>query len=455
MQDDTGLVAPGAVVVMGGGRRLGRAWAGGVLLLCAGVGALGWGLASCNSGPAAGSAGSVSVAVPEEPELRVRIRAGIGEATVAGPAQLRARAGSRPEVTLRAPVRLTVETEPGLVMATDGAGESLLVHAPESLELSGVGADAVPVTVDRRPYAGRLRVTPREEAASFDIVELVATEEYLPGVVVSELLPTWQHPRVFEVQAVSARTYALHQRSIAMAQNRQFDLEASTRDQAYGGLTDREVAHAAVRATRGVVLTCEGHLLRAYYSSTCGGRPASAADTWPTGSGYEYNEDAPLQAHAREALCQESPLYRWEVTRNTDELSRRIREWGKATGSPIAQFKRLATVTVERRASTERPATYRVRDSSGAPFTLTAEELRMACNQSVTGLPDITRQTRVASGDLEMDIGPDQTLIRGRGFGHGVGMCQYCAEAMARRGDAMKDMLVRFYPGARLERAYR
>jgi stage II sporulation protein D len=47
-----------------------------------------------------------------------------------------------------------------------------------------------------------------------------------------------------------------------------------------------------------------------------------------------------------------------------------------------------------------------------------------------------------------------QVVIRGRGFGHGVGMCQYCARAMAARGDDWREMVLRFYPGARVERAY-
>jgi stage II sporulation protein D len=45
-------------------------------------------------------------------------------------------------------------------------------------------------------------------------------------------------------------------------------------------------------------------------------------------------------------------------------------------------------------------------------------------------------------------------VIRGRGFGHGVGMCQWCVEEMSKRGKTWRELLPMFYPGAKIERAY-
>jgi len=70
----------------------------------------------------------------------------------------------------------------------------------------------------------------------------------------------------------------------------------------------------------------------------------------------------------------------------------------------------------------------------------------------------------VYSGDMEVDVprafggnvavmGTTVT-INGRGFGHGVGMCQYCAKGFAERGEDWRAMLTRFYPGARVVAAY-
>jgi len=54
-----------------------------------------------------------------------------------------------------------------------------------------------------------------------------------------------------------------------------------------------------------------------------------------------------------------------------------------------------------------------------------------------------------------MEVTPSGVVIRGRGFGHGVGMCQYCTKAMAERGDDWRAMVVRFYPGAEIVRTYK
>src|SRR5690606_23410329 len=132
-----------------------------------------------------------------------------------------------------------------------------------------------------------------------------------------------------------ARTYALHQRERAQRLGRPFDLEATVIDQAYAGATDLEVARRALADTRGTVLTWQGELLRAYYSSTCGGRSAAAADIWPTSGEFAFNLAAPIQAYRRDHACEGSPVYTWEVTRTRDDLSRRFREWGKINGSPV------------------------------------------------------------------------------------------------------------------------
>src|SRR5690606_21035761 len=147
-------------------------------------------------------------------------------------------------------------------------------------------------------------------------------ESYLPGVVAKELYQTWPLP-TFQAQAVCARSYALHERGRARAAGRLFDVEATTQDQVFAGATDLPVAHSAVESTRGQVITYRGGVLRAYYSSTSGGRAASAADTWPTGPGFEFNQAFPLQAAPRQYFDQASPAYRWTRDLGLERLSLR------------------------------------------------------------------------------------------------------------------------------------
>lgn len=455
-----------------------RVWRERPLIACgaAGVGlALLIGLVSCQT---AGVRGRIEGSMPSEPEVRVRIRTGLASTKLSGGATMRVREVPGGEVReLPGPLTLAAESE--RIVVTDGQGRGH-EHAPTRvLEIGTDGSG--PLRVDGKAFPGRVVVTPRlltgeaarlamaagsAEAGSgtrgtttgsairrLDLIEVVPLEEYVAGVTASELIKGWPLG-AYQVQAVAARTYALHERSRAIRLGRDYDLESTTLDQAYNGATAIPEAARGVADTRGVVLSWEGRVLRAYYSSTCGGRTASAADTWPTGPGFEFNLDAPIQARHREHACEASPAYRWEVSRDRAALTKQIKEWGRSSGNAIAGMGTIAGVRVESENADGRPARFVVTDDKGKSFVISAEMLRVACNTPAAGVPEVTRQTRVRSGDLEMDVGGSTVTIRGRGFGHGVGMCQYCAKGFADRGVPWREMVLRFYPGARLERAY-
>lgn len=436
--------------------------------------------------------GSAATMTTGEPEVRVRIRQSLQSVKLEGPSQFVVRpiegsgvAVERVGVERRLPGPLTASVHQDGVRVTDGRG----AHWGYVTPIEIVAAEAPVPRGDQPPsqavalikvegaqgqgvqYSGRLRIVPRPATSSrsasaegsggssdarparLDVIEVVPMETYIAGVTVSELWGHWALA-AFQAQSVAARTYAMQQRQRAAQMQRDFDLEATVVDQAYNGWTAHANANQAAAETRGVVLTWQGRLLRAYYSSTCGGRTAGAAEVWPTGPGFEFNLDGPIQSYEREHACQPSTSYTWEVNRERAELSTRMREWGKTNGNNIRRIGQVQTIAVIERNSTGRPVRYVVTDDQGRRYELGAEHLRNACNYGVPGLPEITMKNRVRSGDLEMELGGSQVVLRGRGFGHGVGMCQFCAQGMAQRGDHWRVMLNRFYPGARLERVY-
>lgn len=382
-------------------------------------------------------------------------------------------------VAVPGPVRV-VAPQPGSGewLITDGAGQSQQIMA-DSLEFSTNGTDAGStlaagrlITLGDLTYPGRLRLIARSDtpSPSFDVVEHVPLEVYLRGVVVKEMYPNWPL-EAFRVQAICARTYALHERIRAGVTGKPYDVEASQRDQAYSGATSNPRAIEAVDSTRGLVLTSQGNVLRAYYSSSCGGRTGAARDTWPTGPGFEYNLALPIQAYQREFLCDKSsPQFTWAVTRDREELVKRLRAYGDSNGMLIRKIENIASLEVLRAAPTGRPAEYKIIEPGGRWFQMKAEDMRLACNYGVANVPATTSKDRVLSGDITFKIIPPKNAgtgtnalktkggtveITGRGFGHGVGMCQYCTKAMAERGDDWRAMLMRFYPGADLVRAYK
>ena len=103
----------------------------------------------------------------------------------------------------------------------------------------------------------------------------------------------------------------------------------------------------------------------------------------------------------------------------------------------------------------QRPNRFRiVEPGGGSTFQLTGEDFRIACNTDAPGLTPIDRKSRVNSSDVEVRVDGAQVVFMGRGFGHGVGMCQFCTRAFAERGEPWKAILARFYPGAQVVGVY-
>lgn len=494
---------------------------------------------------------NATVRVAGEPELRVRILTNAETVKVSAPGGLRIAPGdprgqtSEPAAlpggslagwhgadVVNAPIVVSLR-ETGWTWAGTGVVPSRRERPgiPSTVALLIAPAiDGQLLTVNGAPFPGVLRLSARvdrRQSASaadgpqtFDVVEFVPLEEYLTGVVAKEMLANWPLG-AYQAQAVAARTYALHERERSINAGQSFDLESSDRDQVYAGATTNRTAIQAVNSTRGVVLMDNDRVLRAYFSSTCGGRTAAARDTWPIGPGFEYNLAGPIQAHPRESLCNASPLYRWSVDRPRKELVQRLKTFGERNGLMIRQISDLKAIEPMSATPGGRPNRYKIIQPDGKWFQLSGEELRLACNTNITGnavmptggapataapegsgngrpapsrarpgpsaladgrsrdaapvlaavattpgadptgplnaaapIPDIDRKTRVNSSDFEVRVNGEKVTFSGRGFGHGVGLCQYCAKAMAERGDDWRVMLARFYPGAKIVNLY-
>lgn len=423
------------------------------------------GLVSCRTGGgAAPSARPEGLRLAGEPDLRVRIvprtdavrlrtenGAGLrltdpdgGAETIAVSGAVRVAAGGRgfeveaPGVgrAMRAWAVVARGDDPIVVETSDSA-----ITVGETVELRRVATGAEP---------------------RFDVIAILPMERYLVGVLAGELYASWE-PAAYEAQAIAARSYALHERRRSRAAGRRYDIEGSALDQVFAGAVENRTARDAVRATRGMVLLDgpgtaralgTAGVLRAYYSSTCGGRGADAAGIWPVTPETRFNLAEPLNAEPRDCPCDASPLYRWERRRGVDELRARLRSWGRATGHGVMLIGRPVSIRRTAENAAGRPERYEIRDADGREHSLTAEELRVGLNARAPDLEPIGRDRRVPSGDLGAEIRGDEIVLDGRGFGHGVGLCQFGAQGYALRGVEPRDMLERFYPGSSIATLY-
>jgi stage II sporulation protein D len=137
-----------------------------------------------------------------------------------------------------------------------------------------------PLVVDGKPYRGKIVVS--SDGKQLQVIDAVAVEAYLKGVVPSEMPSSWS-TEALKAQAVAARSYALAN----LTKGRGFDLYGDTRSQVYGGVdAEATAASAAVDATKGQVVLYNGKVADTLFFSTSGGRTATAADA--TGTAVPY-----------------------------------------------------------------------------------------------------------------------------------------------------------------------
>lgn len=413
-------------------------------------------------GPSAGGWEVSSVWLGQEPTIRVRIVKPTDEVVIAGSRLVMARDAAGRVKIYRTPLLARASggslqlSEPGGATTTVAGDIELESADPRSTAIATPGTlgwfkDAPTIAVAGVEYPGTIRLS--ASAAGVQAINVVEFEQYVAAVASKELYPSWELA-AFEAQCVAARSYALQSMELADRRGRAWHVEDGTIDQVYPGHTTHERSITAAINTRGRVLVYGGEVLRAYYSSTSGGRSGSAADTWPTGRGYEYNLAPPIQAHVAVHASDASRLHRWQVVRTADEVTRRLRAWGERAGHSLKSARAVTNIEVARTNRVGRPAQYRVGERNGVSHLLSAEQLRIALNADAKGLADVTNDTRVRSGDFEVTAAGSRFVIRGRGFGHGVGLCQFSTQALAKRGWSGDRILMNFYAGASLERAY-
>ncbi len=393
-----------------------------------------------------------------EPEMRVLLEDDTKSIVVTGPQRVAWRGPGVQPADGRLETPITITHKAG-VWRLAGPNDDRTIPSNVRTNRGGISdtlslrsADAELLELDKAALPGDLYLVPNDDD-TFDVVEYVNIEAYLPGVIAKELYPGWSL-QAFRAQAVAARSYALHERARRRALGSHYDVVSTTQDQAYGGATTHPIAHEAVKDTAGVVLTWGGEILRTYYSSTVGGRAASAADTWPVGEGFEYNAAPPIQATGRGEEDRISPRNRWTVERTTSDIGARLRAFAKDRRSSMRNFADLRTIEAIQRNDYKRPVRYRVTDSKGKSHEMRAEDLRVALNFRAPGVKNVDAKTRVYSSDFMVRVTGDRVVIDGRGFGHGVGMSQFGAESLSRDGWDAERILLYYYNGATIERAY-
>ncbi|MBN2538066.1 SpoIID/LytB domain-containing protein [candidate division WOR-3 bacterium] len=347
-----------------------------------------------------------------EPQVRVRLSDITSEARVSCDAGLAVRAGRDGRRAESRPVTLR---RAGKAVAVEVGGQEWRRTA-DTVRLSG-SRNAL-IRVGERSYRGAMLAFVNGGGALVVANEL-GIEDYLRGVVPSEIGPLREETiEAVKAQAVAARSFTLTRLSARKGLGHQL-FDTYKRDQEYKGAgVEHPLASRAVDATRGQVLVHAGAPAEALYHACCGGRTA------PGSSGYLVSvRDAP--GGAGKAHCAESKHYNWTATFTRREFEEKLGGLAKLAGRPSVRSVRQ-----------EKDGSGRTRwlhcDSDRGGFRVAGTELRFGLG--------------LKSTLFELKLGRDRVEFTGRGWGHGAGMCQDGAVAMARRGSDWRRILRHYYP---------
>jgi stage II sporulation protein D len=387
-------------------------------------------LPGCSTAPARRPKDEAASGQPrlEPPPVRLPGPAAVGPSEIGETRLLRVRIeDAAGEVTLTA---TTVRAwDVGGKLAAEAAGAVRLAAVAGRVRF-GEGrllADTIDVAgypdlrVNGYRVGGRLRIAARR--GRLLVVAVVPLETYVAAVISREV-PQLFHAEALAAQAVASRTYAVG--ATRKPRDPEYDLVGSVEDQVFEGIDNvAPVFRQAVEETRGLIVLYRGEPARTVFHSTCGGRTESAANAW----GW----DVPYLRSQRCDDCAASPVYRWQYRISEAEGRRIARAMGLPAGGEVR-------ITISARTSTGRAS--RVRIASGG----VVRDAQAAEFRKVAGY------TRIRSLMMEITADSDGWAVAGRGYGHGVGMCQYGANGMAKAGYGFREILARYYPGTVVSR---
>ena len=305
-----------------------------------------------------------------------------------------------------------------------GPAKSITVHASAPVRLSGPG-------LPRRSYTGDIVFTSARK--QLKIVNSVPLEDYIAGVVTGEASDLSQ-PEAYKAQAVAARTYVLKHLRIHAGEG--YNLCDSTHCQLYTGQgAVSPKALAAARATRNEVLYYKGELAATFYHSICGGRTERMTDVWPF-------EAKPYLISVRDGppghpYCSIAPNFRWKTKIYFSGLTRLARRAGWILPDEEARGLKISRWGASGRAAELELRTQR-------------RTVRVRATEFYHGIGRRAGWNAVRSTFFRILNGQDYVLLDGKGNGHGVGMCQWGAEGMARKGFKYRDILEHYYPGTEI-----
>ncbi len=339
------------------------------------------------------------------------------------------------------PVR--VVNEQGLLTVFNRTGDVIREEVEEvNIIPRGVGHR---VAVNGRRYRGLLKVMPLGQSTR--LINVVYLEDYLRGVVPPEIGPRTENEiEAVEAQAVAARTYAMaHLRQYGDAP---YDIKSSIIDQVYEGMkVENRLVNEAIDKTAGRVLFYHDDFIDAYYHSTCGGMTDNIEHVW------DRKEVPYLKAVDDGSACSWSKYYNWKEVFTEEQLRGRIEQYLASDRGRDLRIGTIRDLIIGRRTPGGRVEKLLIRTDHDV-YSFYKDRIRWVIGR--TSNPDLILPSDRFDIKIDRDAEGNirKVIFTGRGYGHGVGMCQCGAIGLAREGWTYDKILTKYYTGVEIKKLY-
>lgn len=236
-----------------------------------------------------------------------------------------------------------------------------------------------------------------KENAKFDVIEVVPLTHYLAGVVSKEMPLAWP-VEALKAQAVVARSYLFSRMN--ERRDKVFHVDADQMDQVFQWTTS-DKAYLVVAETEDIVLSVNKKIVKTFYHSDCGGQTLPADKVWVGAVDLGTTQDP------------------WCQTRVSNQWSFSV---------PASEFQN--------------------KDVFEAAYF--KNKMVRFEDWSIQKLRQVFGYSKIRSSPENVEVSDATVTFSGRGFGHGVGLCQWGSLYMAKKGRTYMDILTHYYPKAEI-----
>ncbi|OGR87380.1 MAG: hypothetical protein A3A86_02300 [Elusimicrobia bacterium RIFCSPLOWO2_01_FULL_60_11] len=275
------------------------------------------------------------------------------------------------------------------------------------------------LTVNTLRYRGALIIR-KASKGGVHVIDDIELDDYVKGILPREAGAGWPS-EALKSQAVASRTFAL--RSLGRHASEGYDLCSTVHCQVFGGLeSEDERTNRAVADTHNEILLYKGNPAGTFFFSNCGGRTLDPVDVW------ERSENVPYLRSIRCDFCRSAPHHFWENTVSAEDIAAALIRARIVVVPPLKSIRVSAGNVL-------------IRYGTGQ-VKLRAARFRAMLGANIIRSAHIDKVKRSGGG----------FVFSGRGWGHGVGMCQEGAKGKAEKGAGYAKILKFYYPGAKLEK---